>query len=270
MGWQMATTDPSLSCSRPSHTAGIQTYVVATVADLFNVVLAKSLIFGNESLWWRGQAKEDWGVVPSIHHKGKAKWEAAMAVRFRNRAGVRHAAAAALGDGAAGWLFLMQHYGLPTRLLDWSESPLVGLFFAVREEQYHGSNGALWAIAPSRLNKCQTGDSMIFGTGAASTLFNEAFNIDQTATTGQTLAIIAPHNDLRQMVQASEFTIHGSPQPLNEHPNAGDFLIRINIPSVAKAGLKQSLTLLQVCEASLFPDLEHLAREIGNLAFADR
>jgi hypothetical protein len=50
------------------------------------------------------------------------------------------------------WLFLMQHHGTPTRLLDWSESALIALYFAVYENP--SKDGELWAMYPDQLNLC--------------------------------------------------------------------------------------------------------------------
>lgn len=44
---------------------------------------------------------------------------------------------------------LAQHYGVPTRLLDWSYDPMVAAFFASRPQSLKGSDICVWAVNPS-------------------------------------------------------------------------------------------------------------------------
>ena len=45
-----------------------------------------------------------------------------------------------------GWLSLMQHYRAPTRLMDWTASPFVGVFFALSDPASESGDAALWAL----------------------------------------------------------------------------------------------------------------------------
>jgi hypothetical protein len=100
-------------------------------------------------VWFRGQGVSAWYLEPKLLRGAAGLSETHFINRFKQKASFL-LDKAPLGE--FDWLFLMQHYGMLTRLLDWSESPLVGLYFAVEEEDHHGEDGALWCLMPTILN----------------------------------------------------------------------------------------------------------------------
>lgn len=133
--------------------------------------------------------------------------------------------------------------------------------------EHHGCDGIVWGVQPTLLNKSENGMESILGTGNAAVrpVFSGAWqNPPNENSKKDVLAINAQHVDVRQMVQASEFTIHGTETGINELPSAHEYMIKIIIPSSAKAGLLQALKLFHITESYLFPDLEHLAEDLVN------
>lgn len=87
---------------------------------------------------FRGQASADWQLESSLERSIGAKWTPANARKFEDHTLDRFRPKFHLYDGEneeptsrLEWLALMQHYGAPTRLLDFTESPFVALYFAL-------------------------------------------------------------------------------------------------------------------------------------------
>jgi hypothetical protein len=155
----------------------------------------------------------------------------------------------------------MQHYRLPTRLLDWSESLLIATYFAVNAE--FTKPGAIWALSPLDLNEEQFAVRGIFEPDGDTVrpLIVHAF-IKSAPKICKVAATSVKEIDPRMMVQLSAFTIHGDCEPLDTRPNNEKYLLKFEIPAGSKKRLLQLLYDLGVRESSIFPDLEHLAHDM--------
>ena len=228
--------------------------------------------FDGTNSWWRGHSLSSWALRPSIYRVEDSgyRYEQNIANLFIQKSRMRHQNTPSETD-IPGWFFLMQHYGLPTRILDWTESILFATYFAVRDEKYHDKDGALWALDGANLNEDQF-DRHSFasvGDSPVSTLFREALRGTKGEPTTVVAAISSKHVDTRMMVQLAQFTIHGTADPIEKLPNNEKFLAKMIVPSSAKKSLKALLGLFGISEATLFPDLEHLAKELRGLRFLE-
>jgi hypothetical protein len=156
----------------------------------------------------------------------------------------------------------MQHYGLSTRLLDWSSNFLIALYFAVNKEP--DEPASLWALNPLKLNRKQFPNSnkaiFLYNSPEVEKIINSAFD---GAFSGEKyiLAMAGLEFDLRIFVQQSVFTIHASPISLEDlQKELNDtFLYEINIPAEDKNSLRQALEIFGITESHLFPDIQSLA-----------
>lgn len=183
-------------------------------------------------------------------------------------------------------LFLMQHFGAPTRLLDWTENPYIGLYFALTSAKFRRAPGgpeydreaAVWVLDPVEWNKKVL---EVYGDPPSTTLTPEddevrnGYKPGEGAPTGgigssrwsDPIAIYGSYNSARIVAQRGAFTMFGtSTASMEETFRDKDFpqdcLFKLVIPSDAIGDLLNKLNEIGLTDSVVFPDLEGLAREI--------
>jgi hypothetical protein len=186
-------------------------------------------------------------------------------------------------------LFLMQHYGIRTRLLDWTESALVALFFAT--ENYFGEeDGKVWILSPHELSMYSTGgacglssdfilapyeaqyaneplvqEGIISAKALAHRYLTSYFNKIGERETGvyYPIPLLPTLFDDRMSQQKSCFTLFGNQVDGLKAPKKDNFLQCITIDGKSKFRLRNELRLLGFSNKSVYPDLEGVCRDIN-------
>lgn len=228
---------------------------------------------GEPGLWFRGLRNSNWPLIPKLYRPQEPIKDLLKAEDEIREEFVRRAPALTSYQPANvwEWYFLMQHYGAPTRLLDWTENPQIGLYFAVKDTDSF-NDAAVWVVDPWWLNKSVLGEDEVLPAGSPGLVKKDAkryrpwlpdrFDAKAKLTTELPVAIYPTQFDARIAAQRSCFTIHGRRRAsLNElFFKSTDHLAKIVIPSYATAHIRTELDDYGIDEATIYPGLEGLGK----------
>ena len=187
----------------------------------------------------RGVSNHEYPLLPSLFRHSDIK---SADIREHNLMWVFKTHAKAhldnLPENEIEWLAIAQHHGLPTRLLDWSLSPLVACFFAV--QSLSSDDAAIYIydigkfkkeeeITPSKLNEI--------------------------------VAFFPSHGTKRVTAQSGMFTIH----PTQNMKLESESIKKILIPASKKRYFLEKLVKYGIHQGTIFPDLDGLSNYIRYL-----
>ena len=228
-------------------------------SDFLNRIKEAKKQLGNpEVLWYRGHWDKSHYLLPTLlrytNGLDKEKYLFSSFRKFADKILKRRGSA---------WetLFDMQHYGIPTRLLDWTESFGISLFFAAYYNQRYTKteDAAIYLLNPIELNRISRVIE-IYRLPDQENEFNY-INIywhNKPFSANAPIAIEPIFINDRMFAQRGVFTIHdNSIEPIeNKYPHV---IKKIILPNIIIKAAIEFLDLANINHYSVFPDFAGIA-----------
>ena len=244
----------------------------SSIDELVKVALAVRAKLGQDAfLWYRGVDCAEHKLLPKLMRDGKTseavfEREKRLATRFRQRSMAYWPAGYPQND----WehMFAMQHHGVPTRLLDWSENLFVAAYFALASTPEHDHElpcePVVWVLNPVAWNKSMPALSEFSDLIQVLTTADEHLDPYRPETTKRRfkspVAIYGTHNSNRIVAQRGTFVVWGAEvKPLEEidQPHLWKIVLKGD-----RSALFSDLHTLGFTETMVFPELTYLAAEL--------
>jgi len=175
------------------------------------------------------------------------------------------------------WMVVGQHHGLPTRLLDWTYSPLIALYFAVNDINRLNVDGAIWIVnfiesskyLPDKVKEpLLRDDSRLFTIDILEEVFQSNLNglktLESVSKDEYVIFLEPPSLDDRIVNQFAMFSMMSNPERkmddwLEKHKDP-ILWKKIIIPSNLKVEIRDKLAQSNINERIMFPGLDGLCR----------
>jgi hypothetical protein len=236
------------SLTRKENQSEYKEIEVSRVADILDVIdKYPSLMF------FRGQSDARWQLVPKIsrlYKKGKIpdtwpRLESFILDEFQKYAAINIKREP---KNKFEWMVIGQHYGLPTRLLDWTTNPLKAAYFAVAEYSTK-RDGALFAFSPTMTIPKVSSEDDFDKNNYLIPVFPDIIDPRIAAQEGCfTLFPFAPDHELFRPLEDT-----------SNYDGSYYMMLKIIIPRDKKRTIRYDLDRLGINSRILFPDLSGLS-----------